>query len=253
MVGLYTPPKIKSFLDENNSYIEPLKAKFLRRYNENEESQKTNSQIEPIFYDKKAFSEYMQESNTPIESIWKTRILFENTPRGNLIMFYDAYKLGFSFYCDQKIISYDVLNAVAMKYVTLYQCHDFFIDEYITVQKSPLIDIHFAEDVKNPNKTTYNKNRPNSTMIKTIEASNRKEKTKDKQPEPDKIKNKFLYLGKISNYKFLQSLPKPAKVLAKFTSPLMASLGTPNQKYSYKEFVEARKKAAQLEPLAESN
>jgi hypothetical protein len=171
-------------------------------------------------------------------------------------MFYDAYKLGFSFYCDQKIISYDILNAAAMKYVSIYQCRDFFIDEYITPQKSPLIDIHFAEDAKSTNKTTFNKQRPNTT-IKSIEAKEQKEqkeKSKDKdQKEPDKMKNKFLYLGKISNFKFLQSFPKPRKVLAKFTSPLMASLGAPNQKFSYKEFVEARNKASQLATGADPN
>lgn len=250
ILGLYTPPKITTFLDENNAYIEPLKTKFLTHYNENKETQKINQQIDRLFYDKKAFSEYMQESNTSIETIWKTRILFETTPRGNLIMFYDAYKLGFSFYCDQKIISYDILNAAAMKYVSIYQCRDFFIDEYITPQKSPLIDIHFAEDAKSTNKTTFNKQRPNTT-IKSIEAKEQKEKSKDK--EPDKMKNKFLYLGKISNFKFLQSFPKPRKVLAKFTSPLMASLGAPNQKFSYKEFVEARNKASQLATGADPN
>jgi hypothetical protein len=63
----------------------------------------------------------MTESNTELEKMWRTRILFENTPRGNVIMFYDPYKLGFSFYCDQKIISYDILNAIATKYVRMFR------------------------------------------------------------------------------------------------------------------------------------
>ena len=50
ILGLYTPSKITTFLDENNAYIEPLKTKFLTQYNDN---QNTNQQIDRLFYDKK--------------------------------------------------------------------------------------------------------------------------------------------------------------------------------------------------------
>jgi hypothetical protein len=55
-----------------------------------------NENIAPIFYNKKDFNNFMMEGETHVEKIWRTRILFESTPRGNIIMFYDAYKLGFS-------------------------------------------------------------------------------------------------------------------------------------------------------------
>ena len=68
------------------------------------------------------------------------KILVENTPRGNVYMFYDSYKLAFSYYSDTNI-SYSILNAVAMKYCKMFKCADFFVDQNIIPLKkeSPLI------------------------------------------------------------------------------------------------------------------
>ena len=82
------------------------------------------------------------------------RVLIEATPRGNVIMFYNPYKLGFSYYSDSTGIPYPILNAVAMKYVTVFYCRNFFVDEHFihTAKKggsfifdSPLLPILFSE------------------------------------------------------------------------------------------------------------
>jgi len=190
----------------------------------------------------------MQTSDNELEKIWKTRIIFENTPRGNVILFYDAYKQGFSYYCDQKTISYDLLNAAAMKYVSIYRCLHFFIDETIVPDKykSPFIKLYFTEETKNTlvHKNTntfahmrnYGKENPNakkplpnkkntlSTMFLKQLLPKEKQNVSVLEPEPDKIKNKFMYLGKINNFKLLQSLPKKRKILAKFKSPLLENI-----------------------------
>jgi hypothetical protein len=141
-MGLFIQDKNKkdSFLDLDSKYILPLKSKFLKTF----ENQTIlyNENIDPIFYDKKEFSICVSETNNRLENSWKTKMLFENTPRGNIIMFYDAYKLGFSFYSDQNVISYDILNAAAMKYVSIFRCRDFFIDETITPTSSPFIKFY---------------------------------------------------------------------------------------------------------------
>ena len=228
-LGLYIPPvKPKTFLQENSEYTSPLKTRFLTTfystidYNEN---------ISPLFYNKSEFKTYMMESNTPLEKTWRTRILFENTPRGNVIMFYDAYKLGFSFYCDQKVISYDVLNAIAMKYVSMYRCRNFFLDENIVPKEytSPLIALYFTDE---PQKKTFvqPRNHPNK---------------KPPQQEPEKKQNTFLYLGKTTNFQMTQPQPKPRKVLAKFVSPLLETLGSKAHKLSYKDFKQIQSKSHQ--------
>ena len=228
LMGLYKPAiRQKSFLDENFEYIEPLKTRFLETFNKVQIN--FNENIDRLFYDKAKFTNYMSESNTSLEKSWKTKIMMENTPRGNIIMFYDSYKLGFSFYCDQKVISYDILNASAMKYVTMFRCRHFFLDELFVPEehKSPLIDIHFSPDTK-----------PNAVLKKQKEGISRwaipkKPETTDEK-EPEKMKNKFIYLGKISNYNIIQPQPKPRKVLAKFISPVLESLG--GQKIGYKDY-----------------
>ena len=254
----YTPePKAKTFLEENKAYISPLKTRFLQFYEEKPEKPEKpeNKQINPIFYNKNQFTEYMMESNTPLEKEWRTRILLENTPRGNIIMFYDAFKLGFSFFCDQKVISYDVLNAAAMKYVTVFQCRHFFIDEAIVPKEhtSPLIQIHFTEETT---KTQHTKEvKKTFAKLRDYTKENPNAKTQQQQQqnqEPEKKKNTFLYLGKLNNFQILQSIPKSRKIMSKFTSPLLESLqqnaNVQRETLSYKQFRAIQKETTQAVP-----
>ena len=78
-----------------------------------------------IFYNKKEYKQAIKEENNDLEKKWKSNILYKNTPRGNILMYYDAFKLGFVYTCDTSV-SYDILNALAMKYVTEFRCLDFF-------------------------------------------------------------------------------------------------------------------------------
>ena len=267
---LFTPPIFDNILDTDNKYIEPIKKRFLKIFENFDKSTDIklfeknsiyNSNIESAFYNKSEIHEIMQTSNNELEKIWQTRILFENTPRGNVILFYDAFKQGFSYYCDQKTISYDLLNAAAMKYVSIYRCLHFFIDETIIPDKykSPFIKLYFAEEIKNtlvhknantfahmrnygkenPNakKTLPNKSNTLSTMFLTQLLPKEQQNV---PPEPDNIKNKFMYLGKINNFKVLQSLPKKRKVLAKFKSPLLENIkldsSVQRETMSFKDF-----------------
>ena len=244
IMGLYTPVKVKSVKDENNEYIEPLKKRFLEIFDSNSNY---NENIVDIFYDKSRFDRCVQDGNNELEKIWRTRLLLENTPRGNIMMFYDAYKMGFSFYCDQKIISYDVLNAVAMKYVKTYKCRDFFIDESITPKEksSPLISVHFPEEIIKPKQRTNNTKSPFVTL-RDYSKENPNSKIPILSKEPEYKKNTFLYLGKMNNFDILQKQPKPRKVIAKFTSPLLDSIekdsGIKREAFSYKHFKEVKDK-----------
>ena len=102
-----------------------------------------NSNIDKCFYDIKLHSQTVEDVNNELEKTWKRRIMMENTPRGNIIMYYDAYKQGFVYYSDNSNIPYFVINAAIMKYVLLYKCRDFFIDDEIMPENmiSPLLSI----------------------------------------------------------------------------------------------------------------
>ena len=83
---------IELILSPKDKYIELCKKKFLASFEKTDVN--WNSNIEPIFADTNALAELMKDPQNELERNWRTRILIENTPRGNVIMFYDAYKRG---------------------------------------------------------------------------------------------------------------------------------------------------------------
>ena len=108
-----------------------------------------NANIHPDLYDTENYKTMIKEATTtsPIESQWKTRILFDTTPVGNVLMYYDIYKHGFAYASDQTV-PYPVLCACAMKYCKLFCCKDFFRDNsYIPEEKlSPFTQMELDEE-----------------------------------------------------------------------------------------------------------
>jgi hypothetical protein len=187
-----------------------------------------NTNIEQEFYNKDKYKKIIMNQSNILEINWKKRILFENTPRGNIIMYYDAYKQGFAYYSDSYNLPYGLLNAVAMKYVMTYYCRDFFMDDGITTieKASPLIKIHIDEPEK---KNDVKKNHMKKTLNKINTLSQKFSKQKSQQKSNQIIEppitntNRFIYLGKIINFKFLQSESKP-NILNGFGSNLLDNL-----------------------------
>jgi hypothetical protein len=247
-----------------------------------------NENVESLYYDKKEYTRIFADEKNPHETRWKTKILYVTTPRGNIAMFYNPYKLGFAYYSDQSAISYEILNAVAMKYVITYKCLDFFMDEKYFV--SSLIQIHFTEDKSkkmsdatdsesSSSETDYSvkieygdkgpspfaklkKYEETSTksVFVTASATSKKDPFDDlldkeiigflepvkpviPPPAPQKKetnKNKFLYMGKLSNFNFTQPLPKMRRQLKPFKSVLIDTVEenaeTQRARFSYRDF-----------------
>ena len=110
-----------------------------------------NNNTDSEFYNIKKYNEIMSTHNNDIETMWKKRIMMTNTPTGNVIMFYDAYKMGFTYYCRESI-PYDLLNAIAVKYIKLFCCKDFYFDN--TFFDSKLYTIHNPPEKSQQNKQT---------------------------------------------------------------------------------------------------
>uniref|UniRef100_A0A6C0HT93 Uncharacterized protein n=1 Tax=viral metagenome TaxID=1070528 RepID=A0A6C0HT93_9ZZZZ len=89
--------------------------------------QKTIKKESPIvIYENK-----YKEKFLTIEGDRKTNlnnILFEATPNGNVIMFYNSEKARFEFYSD-KTIPFRFLETVARKYVIVFQCKNIYIEQ----------------------------------------------------------------------------------------------------------------------------
>jgi len=204
-------------LSHDEAYIAKNKALFLTRLESS--SSDVNSNIDSRFYLKEAYEEATKEQNSDLEKEWRRRILMEYTPRGSVTMYYDAYKRGFAYYSDT-FISYPILNALAMKYVCVYRCLDFFIDENVhkEVSKSPFLRIHEIEEVK--------KEKPKVDVKKGpfLQPKPKMSKGKLRIETSEKVlaQNKFISVGKIRNLSVLEkpvaqnSDPKQVKKPVKY-------------------------------------
>ena len=212
-------PKPKEPTPEEQ-YISKNKKAFIALYNRSDSvsrsnSNKMNDNIEPSFYHPKSYSEAIASTENPLEAAWKRRILYEFTPRGNIVMHYDAYRHAFAYYADASI-PYSILNAAAMKYARTFLCRDFFIDESEipigfsspfsrshnidsanSTQKEPKIDTTKGPFAKLKQYSSNNE-KPNSR--KTGPATETSSVAQNTKPI---TKNKFILLGKLYNFQIL--------------------------------------------------
>jgi hypothetical protein len=152
----------------------------------------------------------LTDPNNEFEKKWRSRVLIENTPRGNVIMFYDIYKRGFSYYCDNAVMPYDIMNAAAMKYVLTFHCRDFFVDSNILPQQPPTgEDTNKDKDTDKDKKTkTISIDKQAFVKFKTYNTATKKAGVK---PEDDKTINCFLHLGGVRNWTPIlkKTIPNP--------------------------------------------
>ena len=225
-------------LTPNDCFIKVRKEKFDGSYitndDEDEVIQNINYSInvEETLYDKENYKKTLEESDNVLETSWKRRIMIDHTPRGNIIMYYDPYKLAFCYYSDISSFPYNLLNASAMKYCIQYYCRDLFMDNQETPKdnETKLIKIHF-EDKEKIDESTEEGKKKKETMdilkdapfLKRKQAkddkkeSNETKKTKEtkdgvsgsEQPKDDRLpyRNKFVYMGKTTNFQLLNKQP----------------------------------------------
>jgi hypothetical protein len=220
-----------------------------------------NENIDPIFFDRKSYSEMIKIPNSELELKWRRRIIFEPTPRGNVIMFYDSYKQGFSYYSDQ-FIPYTLLNAIAMKYVMIYRCRDFFMDEQVNPTDFPsrilehikIYEQELLKKDKEPVNQIDTKSGPfakfrsysksTDPVIAAALSSNKiklpniTDSKKTGQIKTDVIKNKFINLGKTMNWNILNVPPKKNAAFSKgkMEKDLEQNSDVQSRIFSYKDF-----------------
>jgi hypothetical protein len=159
-----------------------------------------NSNIDSAIFDKEALAKILQDPNNEIEKKWKRSILIENTPRGNVIVYYDVFKHAFAYYCDQSVMPYDIMNAVAMKYVMTFRCRDFFVDSRVFPKEREEEDKSEKEPI-HPSasqlSSSHSVGTPHSfAKFKTYNMATKK--IVDKKEE--KTINRFLHLGGVRNW-----------------------------------------------------
>jgi len=193
-----------------------------------------NANVDPVLYepDRATLKRILASPDNQLEKQWATRRLLVHTPRGNVCMYYDIYREGFAYYCDQSGLNYRILNAVAMKYVMTYRCLDFFMDEAtISPHTSLLLDILMHEERREQTKKVKTMKNilgsdENDPFVKFKAGCSAAVATKGPIPTgreatgrdackvaaaaaPELHKNKFIYMGKMRNMDLLRRLPKP--------------------------------------------
>lgn len=229
--GFFLPPE--TTITDIDAYENKIKSKFLtfQDCETIDEYKLKNDNISTIFYDRKKLIELLKNQNNDIEKEWKRRVLINYTPRGNVIMFYDAYKGGFSYYSDNSMIPTRILNCVAMKYVMLFSCLDFFVDETTMISNtSPLIKLLNDEDDEEVEKKKkifdrlsektnivtdklpfVRKNTFKSPFILNANGdanANGGNGISSTSTHPQKRNNKYIYLGKTNNFSVIQKKVK---------------------------------------------
>jgi hypothetical protein len=202
-----------------------------------------NSNIDPVLYDFDKRKELFANPDNEHEKMWKSRILIENTPRGNVMVYYNPYTLSFQYYSDEQIIPYKIMQQVAMKYVVMYRCKDFYIDmenrgdnkilavlqkeeDSLKSKKMKVNDITKCVNVHSETKDVFAALKDYRTDAHRTDANrsdaNRSGKSTPsvpassliKKPEADaKFSNKFVRIGKMCEFNIAQK-PSDKKIEA---------------------------------------
>jgi hypothetical protein len=148
----------------------------------------------------------------------KKSILYEDTPRGRVILYYDFEKESFVYYSDTKDIPYPFLETAARKYVTINNCKKIMVDmkEELKIAEDKIAEEKKAEEKKAEDKmavdtktNTSSVNKGKKDMFASFKSYNRKGTGGSNSTTLHKKfilcgnANRYSYLGKISDYSFL--------------------------------------------------
>lgn len=250
-------------------FLDDQHERFLNTYDSGAQDRCANVNTDPEFYDTELYKKALTDPENHLEKKWSRNILYSNSPRGNIVMFYDAYKKGFAYYCDTQSVSTNILNALAMKYVMVFRCRDLFMDNKLTPEEcdSPLISLQIEEEKVEKEKKKESLNNINPDLLKkapfaklkkyqNASSSMNDKNEKEKEKEEPHYTNKFIYLGKIVNFCFIQKTQRK-KVTSIASSVVFQGSkfeGLFNQEHqlqkdvmSYKEFKKAMESKKKLD------
>ena len=134
---------------------------------------------------------------------FKNKIIIENTPRGNILLYFNFETEVFDYYCDKKDIPYLYLETVACKYVTQYNCKQIFVNMVDELKKDS------SENIKKPVPDNKQINQivqktPFAEYKKYNKNLSRGNKNDTKKYILKENSNRYSYCGKISEYSFLK-------------------------------------------------
>jgi hypothetical protein len=171
------------------------------------EDVKIKDKFEDKYIEKINNLDNIELSKEKLESL-KNCIVFESTPMGKIIMYYNCEKELFTYYCDRKEVPYKFLDTVARKYITSFDCKSIytFINDELENQKNKYNKIKKEKEEKEEKE----KNNDNKNKVKNVFATYKNYNMKTDKPLKEEdflIKeniNKFKWGGFLKDYQFLQ-------------------------------------------------
>lgn len=208
-----------------------------------EEEKKTPVKFEDKYLDRFKATEEKDLTPEKLDSLLNSFVM-ENTPQGNVVMFWDVKRDTFSYYADH-LIPYRFLEVVGRKYVLLNDCRKLFIDmeEEIKTAEKKLEEKKKQKEeeeekqkqnkkdestdskiaVEQPKKSVFAKlksyNRDNSVKSSTVALDSKKPQpnipkntsVNTKQDENMILKeraNRYSYQGRMANFSFLKKVER---------------------------------------------
>ena len=154
---------------------------------------------ETKYYDKFDLLEIKELEKEYINGL-KNSVLYEYTPKGRVIMYYNVENESFIYYCDTKDISYLYLETVARKYALMYDCKQLVVDI-----KKELKDAKNVKDGKNAviNGPTLIDNKPD--VFASFKNYNKKSGAPNNGNKKYILRqkaNRYSYKGKVNEFDF---------------------------------------------------
>jgi hypothetical protein len=167
------------------------------------------SVVEVESYENKYYDKYDEMESEDLDEDYvktlKNNVLYEMTPKGRIIMYYDFEKESFIYYCDTKDVPYLYLETVARKYALTYHCKKIVVD--IKRELDTAKETNIANDNKSKALALVDAKKTDN-LFASFKSYNRKgtggSKTMNKKFILRQNANRYSYSGKVNTFSFLK-------------------------------------------------
>ena len=160
-----------------------------------------------VLYEDKYSLKDMEHDLSQNNEITKNTSVIENTPDGLVIMLYNGDREGFEYWCDNKNIKFNYLETVARKFVIMNFCTSLYVDRFDDIKKQQEeFDENFETGNDKGDKVedkVEEKIEEESVFVKK-KVKKKEVKKGDRKKIVAKKSNKYLYIGKISEFEWLR-------------------------------------------------
>jgi len=179
--------------------------------NEDKDDNKDDNDKLPVnnvkqIYEEKYNTHFSKALNDNFNLIgnFKNNFIIENTPLGNVSMYYNSERECFEYYSD-RVIPYRYLETVGKKYVYTFRCKDIFIDMKEELERQK----HKQEDQEQEQQKQEQQKQEQQKQEQQKQEQQNQEQPKEKEQIPNKKRNLFVKLKNYNNGSI--DLKKPVK------------------------------------------